>query len=227
MSKASKLVDVLRKTKKLDVSLLSDSDSPCVVTDWLSTGTLVLDKILGGGLPVGRVVEIYGGPSSGKSSIAAQVAAQAQANDVTVVYADSETAVSLDIMKMIGVNIKDMVYFSPDTIEMVFETFEAAIGAKSKDDMLVLIWDSIAATSSELEMENEYGKATMGRHAQLISQGLRKITRLISKDKVCMLLLNQVRQKIGVMWGDPETTFGGMAVSFHSSIRIKLDITST
>jgi recombination protein RecA len=226
MSKAADIIKDLRK-KKIDVSSLSDEDSPCKVSSWLSTGCITLDSIMGGGLPLGRIVEIYGDPSSGKSLIAAQAAAIAQEDGVIVAYADTETAVSIEMMEMLGVNVDELIYASPDTVEDVFTFFEETMNSRlenAPDSKLLLIWDSIAATSSDTEMENEYGKATMGIHARLISQGLRKMARIISKDKVAVLLMNQTRQKLGVMFGDDKATFGGKAVSFHSSIRVQLDI---
>jgi len=225
--KAESIIKELRDRDKIDVAALSDDSSPCTVSDWLSTGCLVLDRILGGGLPLGRVSEIFGDPSTGKSLIASQVAATVQEDGGIVCYADTETAVSKAMMEQVGVNIDELIYASPDTVEEVFTLFEKIIEAKKKlsndDSILLLIWDSIAATSAKFEMESDYGKATMGRHAALISQGLRKITRLISKEKAHLLLLNQTRQKIGVMYGDNVTTFGGKAVAFHSSVRVRLD----
>jgi recombination protein RecA len=213
------------KSKKLSVMFLDDDDSPCVVSEWVSTGCLALDAIMGGGLPVGRLVEIFGDPSTGKSLIASQVAAIAQQMDATVLYIDTETAVSKDMMAEVGVDVSKLLYASPDTVEEVFTIIHETIDSKTEidpDGLLVIIWDSISATSIQQEMEAEYGKATMGRHAGLISQGLRKITRKIAKSSVVFLTINQVREKIGVMFGDNTATFGGKAVSFHSSIRIHL-----
>jgi recombination protein RecA len=211
--------------EELDVALLSSEDSPCIVTEWLSSGCIALDRILGGGFPVGRVTEVYGDTSTGKSLIAAQVAALAQEDDHIVMMADSESAVSLPIMEAVGVDIDNLIYSNPDTVEEVFEQFEMAIELKAKkypDALLVLIWDSVAATSVQFEMERDYGKAFMGRHAGVISQSMRKITRQISKNRICAIFLNQVRENIGVMFGDNETTFGGKAIPFHSSVRLRL-----
>jgi recombination protein RecA len=213
------------KNKKFDVSLLSDDNSPCVVTEWMSTGCLALDTIMGGGLPIGRMTEIYGDNSTGKSLIASQVAAIAQDDGALVVYVDTESAVSLPMMKEVGVDIDKLIYSAPDTVEEVFELFSSAVESKVKrfpNKRMLLIWDSVAATSVEQEMENPYGKATMGRHAQIISQSMRKFTRTISKQHVCCLFLNQTREKIGVMFGDNVATFGGKAIGFHASIRIQL-----
>jgi len=227
MSTATDVVKALKK-KAFDVSMLSDDDSPCVVKEWMSTGCAVLDAIIGEGIPIGRITEIYGDNSSGKSLIASQIAATAQEDGFIVAYVDTETAVSREMMEMLGVNVSELLYYSPDTIEEVFNFFEHCVEEKSnisKDSPMLLVWDSVAATSARFEMESDYGKATMGRHAALISQGLRKFTRIISKEHVAMLLINQTRQKIGVMFGDDVTTFGGKAVSFHASVRVQLDVT--
>jgi len=220
----SDILSDIRK-KKIDVTLLSEDTSPCTVSEWISTGCLALDRICGKGIPVGRVVEIYGDESTGKSLIAEQIASVAQQDGHIVAYADTETAVSKDMMEEVGVNIQELIYTSPDTVEEVFKFFDAMIESKrerSPETVLVLIWDSIAATSSIHEMEKEYGKTGYLDHARLISQGLRKITRMIANDKVCLVLLNQIRENIGVMFGPKDTTFGGKAVKFHASIRIQL-----
>lgn len=217
-------IDAIRK-KYPEISTLDSEDSPCVVAEWASTGCLVLDYIMGDGLPVGRIVEIYGEPSSGKSLIAAQVAARAQDEyDATVVYIDTETAVSIPMIQEVGVDVSKLIYASPDTMEEVFSILEEAIKANDKGGLLLMIWDSIAATSIKMEMEKNYGEATVGTHARFMSQGLRKLTRYISKNNCVLLLINQTRAKIGVMYGDKVATFGGAAVPFHSSIRLYLDV---
>ena len=232
-SKAKEFAEAMQKrfSKKggltVDVSLLSDDDSPCVVSEWVSTGTVVLDTIMGGGLPVGRITEIYGSPSSGKSLIAAQIAAQAQQAGHIVAYIDTENAVSIDMMEKLGVNIDELIYTAPDTVEEVFAFMEEAIETKAKIDpenVLVLIWDSVASTSSIAEMEKEYGKTGYMDHARIISQAMRKIRGRFSKERVAALFLNQTREKIGVMFGDKTATFGGAAISFHASVRIALTL---
>jgi recombination protein RecA len=226
-SKASDLVKAMKR--KIDVSLLSDDDSPCVVNAFMPTGCLVLDAIMGKGLPVGRLTEMFGDPSSGKSLIAAQTVALAQQSGIICGYVDTETAVSIDMMKMLGVDVGNLIYYSPDTIEEVFEFFETVAELKDKkfpDTDMLLVWDSVAATSDEYEMTHEYGKATMASHARIISQSLRKFTRILSDQRICALFLNQTRQKIGVMFGDDTSTFGGKAIPFHSSVRVQLDLSS-
>jgi len=215
--------------RQMDVAFLSSEDSPCVVSDWLSSGCLVLDRILGGGFPVGRITEIYGDTSTGKSLIAAQIAALAQEDDHIVFMIDTESAVSLPIMEAVGVDIDNLIYSAPDTVEEVFEQFDAAIEAKNKhypDKLLLVIWDSVAATSALSEMDDSYGKTGYLTHARVISQAMRKITRKITKNKVCAVFLNQTRENIGVTFGDKETTFGGKAIAFHSSVRIRLKLGS-
>ena len=231
-TKSQAVLKALAKSKRLKesdimVTMLDDDESPCVVTEYMSTGCVALDSIMGGGLPVGRITEIYGDNSTGKSLIAAQVAALAQESDVIVQYIDTESAVSRDIMIKVGVKIEDLIYSSPDTMEQVFTLMEDTMlekKAQFPDDHLLIVWDSIAATSTESEMVNDYGKATMANHARQMSQGLRKIARIIAKEKVCALFLNQTREKLGVMFGDNTATFGGKAVGFYASVRIQLKL---
>jgi len=225
MSKSKDLVDALSGGKlRLPVSLLSDDNSPCIVSEWLPSGCLSLDKILGGGFPVGRITEIFGDTSTGKSLIAAQVIALAQQDGHICVLADTETATSLPIMQAVGVDPDNLVYAAPDTMEDVFTIFENAILSKPKDSLLLLVWDSVAASSTRREMENEYGKASMGGGANILSQALRKITRMVGKQRVCGIFLNQVREKIGVMFGDNETTYGGKALPYYASVRLRLKL---
>lgn len=225
-STAKKIVAAMRK-KKMDVSILSDDDSPCTVSSYIPTGCLALDAIIGGGLPVGRMTEMFGDPSSGKSLIAAQIAAIAQEEGNIVAYADTETAVSKAMMEKVGVNVGELIYASPDTVSDVFDFFDYALDMKAQIDpeaMLLMVWDSIAATSSKAEMERDYGDVGYTTQSREISQSLRKITRKISKMNAVMLFLNQTRTKIGVMYGDKTATFGGKAVSFHASVRIELSL---
>src|SRR3990172_691420 len=168
MSKAADIVKALKK-KEFDVSLLNEETSPCVVNSWISYGTVALDVISGGGLPVGRLTEMFGDPSSGKSLIAAQAAANAQAEGNIVAYADTESAVSIPMMKKVGVNIEELIYSSPETIEDVFALFEEAIDIKNKvdpDNKLLLIWDSVAASSTDVELGKNYGDIGYLNHAR-------------------------------------------------------------
>lgn len=222
------LIDALNKRSELKITTLGDDESPCIVHEVMSTGCLPLDAILGGGLPTGRITEIYGDQSSGKSLIAAQVAAVAQQEGHIVLYIDTESAVSIDIVKQVGVDIDNMIYALPETIdgdEGVFQLIENTIIETKKhfpEKLLLVVWDTIAATSTQKEMENKYGKATMGQHALLISQGFRKLRPYISKNRVCFLTINQTRKKIGILFGDDTATFGGKALAFYSSVRVEL-----
>ena len=194
------------------------------VNEWISTGSIALDYVLGGGIPVSRVVEIYGDSSTGKSLIAAQIAAEAQKSGFKVLYMDTESAISKPILEAVGVDVDNILYTEPDTIEQVFKLMEGAIEiAQRGGDRLLIIWDTIAATSTKSEMEKETGESVMGIHARLISQGMRKITRTINKQNVAVVCINQTRQKLGVMFGDTTATFGGKAMEFYSSVRLKLN----
>lgn len=215
------LIDNLVKAK-LTASRLSDDSSPCVVNAFLSTGCLVLDAIMGGGLPMGRIVEIYGDTSTGKSLIAAQACATVQADDGLAVYIDTETAVSLPIMEAVGVDIDNLVYSAPDTVEQVFKIMELAVESKPDDTDLLIIWDSIAATTSTAEMDKETGETGYLTHARVISQGLRKFSRAVAAAGAAVVFINQAKENIGVIFGDKVATFGGKAVGFHSSVRLQL-----
>lgn len=217
----SKLIKALA-SKDIQATVLSDDESPCVVSDFLSTGCYVLDSIMGGGLPMGRVVEIYGDTSTGKSLIAEQACACCQEDGGDAIYIDTETSVSLPIVEAVGADVDNVLYLSPDTVEEVFKVMEAVIEAKDPDHPMLIIWDSIAASSSEAEMKGETGDVGYLTQSRVISQGLRRLTRKIAKQKVACLFLNQAKEAIGVMWGDKVATFGGKAVGFHSSVRIMM-----
>lgn len=209
------------KDEEASVAILANSAD---IQDWLSTGNVVLDYILGGGLPAGRIVEIYGDESSGKSAIGAQVAAMAQQQECTVLYIDTEHAISKDILTAVGVDVDSILYTEPATIEQVFSLIEGATTIANKNgNKLLIIWDTIAATAAQAELDADFGSSGMGIHARLMSQGLRKINHLLSKSNVFTLFINQERDKIGVQWGDKTATFGGRAVAFYASVRIRLD----
>lgn len=209
----------------LQATVLSDESSPCVVSDFVSTGCYVLDKIMGGGLPKGRIVEMYGDTSTGKSLIAAQACASVQERGGIAVYIDTETAVSLPIMEAVGVDTESLVYLAPDTVEQVFKAMEDAVSTELEEEMLI-VWDSVAATSAAAEMSKETGETGYLTHARIISQGLRKLTRSVSKTGTALLFLNQAKEAIGVMFGDRVATFGGKSIGFHSSIRVQLSSSS-
>lgn len=221
---------VQMKKNKTPVLRLTDDNSPCIVHQWISTGVDVLDIIMSdgktiGGLPIGRMIEIYGDEAVGKSLLAIQATAQAQANGYAVLYIDTESAVSISVMETLGVNLSDMMYDDPDTVEDVFSLIESAINAKAlvdKNAPLLIIWDSVAATTTKIEKDSGFDKANVASQARAISAGLRKIIRTLSDNNVCLVLINQTRDKIGVTFGDPETTSGGNAIKYYASIRLRL-----
>lgn len=219
-----KIMKALQEDKH-GVTLLSDDDSPCVVSEWISTGCLSLDAIMGGGLPAGRIVEIYGDTSTGKTLIAEQIAAIMQALDGIVLYIDTEAAISIPMMEAVGVDPARLMYYSPDTVEQVFNIMQDAIEVKNReapDTPMLIVWDSVAATTTMAEQTAGMDKIVVADAARTISKGLRLLARDVAKSKTCCLLLNQVRTKIGVMFGDNETTYGGKGIEFYCSIRIRL-----
>jgi len=227
----SELIMQLNKEQGSRVAYnLSCDASPTHVKRWVSTGSKLLDYICSnrrnGGLPEGRIVEIFGPPSIGKSHIATQIAASTQKMGGIVVYIDTENATSVENLAMLGVNVsKRFVYVDTHCTEEVFQIAESTIlKAKSlnKDVPITIIWDSVAASSPKAELEGDYDKNSIGLNARAISKGMRKITGVIGQTNALLVCLNQTRTKIGVMFGDPTTTSGGAAIPFHSSIRLKL-----
>lgn len=209
---------------------LSSDQSPTHVKRWISTGSKLLDLAIknapGGGLPEGRIVEFYGPPSIGKSHIACQIAKSAQAMGGIVVYIDTENATNPENLKILGVDIsRRFIYCDPQCIEDVFAIIESTIAkAKSvtKDVPIVIFWDSLAATPAKAELLGDYDKETIGLAARTLSKGFRKVTSVVGNNNVLLVVLNQIRTKIGVMYGDPMTTPGGMALPFHASVRVSL-----
>lgn len=220
------LQKLLKKQKiEVDVDILTEHTSS-VVSQWIPTGCLALDAIIGSGIPVGRVIEIYGDESTGKSLVSQHIAAEALDAGHLVVYADSEATMSVEMLENVGVDTEKLLYFIPDTMEDVFKTFAAAIEVKPKDSVLVLIWDSVAASATKAEMDAEYGKAHMAPQARVMSASLRKLTQDISKKDIVAVFTNQTRQKIGVMFGSSVSTVGGNALKFYASVRIELSTQS-
>lgn len=209
---------------------LSSDQSPTHVKRWISTGSKLLDLAIknapDGGLPEGRIVEIYGPPSIGKSHIACQIAKSTQAMGGIVVYIDTENATNPENLKALGVDIsRRFIYCDPQCVEDVFSVIESTIAkAKSvtKDIPIAIFWDSLAATPAKAELLGDYDKETIGLAARTLSKGFRKVTSVIGNNNVLLVVLNQIRTKIGVMYGDPMTTPGGMALPFHASVRISL-----
>ncbi len=184
----------------------------------ISTGSLGLDIALGiGGLPKGRIVEIFGPESSGKTTIALSVIAQAQKKGGVVAFVDAEHALDVNYARKLGVNIEDVLISQPDTGEQALEITETLVRSGAID---VLVIDSVAALVPRAEIEGEMGDSHMGLQARLMSQALRKLTAAISRSNTLVIFINQIRMKIGVMFGNPETTTGGNALKFYSSVRL-------
>jgi recombination protein RecA len=189
-------------------------------TEAISTGAISIDYALGiGGLPRGRVVEIFGPESSGKTTLALQVIAEAQRGGGMAAFVDAEHALDAEYSRKLGVDIDNLLVSQPDNGEQALEIVEVLIRSGSVD---VVVVDSVAALVPRAEIEGEMGEAQMGLQARLMSQALRKLTGSISKSKTVLIFINQLREKIGVMFGNPETTTGGRALKFYASIRIDI-----
>jgi recombination protein RecA len=189
-------------------------------TEVVSTGSLGLDIALGiGGLPRGRVVEIYGPESSGKTTLALQVIAEAQKQGGTCAFVDAEHALDPAYAKKLGCNVEDLLISQPDAGEQALEIADTLVRSGAID---VLVVDSVAALVPRAELEGEMGDSHMGLHARLMSQALRKLTGSISKSRTIVIFINQIRMKIGVMFGNPETTTGGQALKFYASVRLDI-----
>ncbi|HKW65829.1 MAG TPA: recombinase RecA [Terriglobales bacterium] len=183
----------------------------------ISTGAISLDAALGvGGMPRGRVVEIFGPESSGKTTLALQVVAEAQKAGGMAAFVDAEHALDPIYARKLGVDVDNLLISQPDYGEQALEIAEALVRSNAID---VLVVDSVAALVPKAELEGEMGDSHMGLQARLMSQALRKLTGIVSKSRTCMIFINQIREKIGVMFGNPETTTGGRALKFYSSIR--------
>jgi len=186
----------------------------------ISTGSISLDAALGvGGFPRGRVSEIYGPESSGKTTIALQVIGEAQKLGGMAAFIDVEHALDPTYARKLGVDVDNLLVSQPDYGEQALEITGALIGSGSID---VLVVDSVAALVPKAELDGEMGDSHMGLQARLMSQALRKLTGIISKSKTCLIFINQIREKIGVMFGNPETTTGGRALKFYSSVRLDI-----
>ncbi|HET7359245.1 MAG TPA: recombinase RecA, partial [Rhodanobacteraceae bacterium] len=186
----------------------------------VSTGSLGLDIALGiGGLPRGRVVEIYGPESSGKTTLTLQVIANCQKNGGTAAFVDAEHALDPTYAEKLGVNVADLLVSQPDTGEQALEIADMLVRSNAVD---VVVIDSVAALTPKAEIEGEMGDSHVGLHARLMSQALRKLTANIKKSGCLVIFINQIRMKIGVMFGSPETTTGGNALKFYASVRLDI-----
>ena len=186
----------------------------------ISTGSISFDAALGvGGFPRGRVVEVFGPESSGKTTIALQVIAEAQKAGGMAAFVDAEHALDPIYARKLGVDVDNLLVSQPDYGEQALEIAEALVRSNSID---VLVVDSVAALVPKAELEGEMGDSHMGLQARLMSQALRKLTAIVSKSRTCLVFINQIREKIGVMFGNPETTTGGRALKFYSSVRVDI-----
>lgn len=201
-------------------SVMKLGEREVVEIDAISSGSLSLDVALGiGGLPKGRIVEIYGPESSGKTTLALHVIAEAQKKGGTCAFVDAEHALDPIYAKKLGVNTDEMLISQPDNGEQALEIADTLVNSNAID---VLVIDSVAALVPRAEIEGDMGDSHMGLHARLMSQALRKLTGSISRSQSLVIFINQIRQKIGVMFGNPETTTGGNALKFYASIRMDI-----
>jgi len=196
------------------------SDAPVELVPIISTGAISLDAALGiGGIPRGRVTEIFGPESSGKTTLALHIIAEAQRTGGIAGFIDAEHALDLSYARKLGISTEDLLISQPDTGEQALEIAEMLVRSGALD---VLVVDSVAALVPKAEIEGEMGDAHMGLQARLMSQALRKLTGTISKSRTAIVFINQIRQKIGVMFGNPETTTGGNALKFYATVRLDI-----
>ena len=199
-------------------SIMRLGDQTNLAVDYIPTGSLALDVALGiGGLPKGRIIEIYGPESSGKTTLALHVVAEAQKRGGEVAFVDAEHALDPTYARALGVKVEDMLISQPDTGEQALEITAALVRSGAID---VIVVDSVAALVPRAEIEGEMGDSYVGLHARLMSQALRKLTGAIGKTNTIVIFINQLREKVGVMYGNPEVTTGGRALKFYSSVRI-------
>jgi recombination protein RecA len=237
MSVRDELADVLadtlnKKFKNMKVAYFLDGsdNTPTDISDFISTGSTVLDLAISnkpnGGIAVGRITEINGLESCGKSLVGAHILAETQKKGGLAVYIDTETSVSQEFLEVIGIDSSKMLYVHLETVEDIFETIEEIVykvRASSKDRLVTILVDSLAAATTKVELDADFDKDGWATaKAIIISKALRKITQMIGRQRVALVFTNQLRQKLGVMFGDPWTTSGGKALPFHASTRIRL-----
>ncbi len=201
-------------------SIIKMGDTPKVGINVIPTGSLGLDMALGvGGIPRGRIIEIFGPESSGKTTLASHIVAEAQKMGGICAYIDAEHAMDPEYTKKLGVKINDLLVSQPDTGEQALEIVESLVRSGKID---VIVVDSVAALTPKDEIEGDMGAYHVGKQARLMSQALRKLTAIVSKSKTVVIFINQIRMQIGVMFGNPETTPGGKALKFYTSIRLDI-----
>ena len=218
------------KDFKVAHSLDGADDTPTDLTEWISTGSSMLDIAIAnrpnGGIPVGRITEITGMEASGKSLVAAQILANTQKKGGLAVFIDTENAVNEEFLECLGINTKELLYIQLETVEDIFEVIENIISKvreSDKDRLVTIVVDSVAAATTRVEQEADYSKDgwSTGK-AIVISKAMRKCTNMIGRQRIALIFTNQLRQKLGVMFGDPWTTSGGKALQFHASCRLRL-----
>lgn len=204
-------------------SIMRLGEAHKVDIECISTGSLSLDLALGGGIPKGRIIEIYGPEASGKTTVCLHAVAEVQKKGGTAAYIDAEHALDPAYAKRIGVKIEDLLLSQPDSGEQALEVVETLVRSNAVD---IIVVDSVAALVPQAEIEGDMGDAHMGLQARLMSQALRKLTGVISRTKSTVIFVNQLRMKIGIMFGNPETTTGGNALKFYASVRMDIRRTS-
>jgi len=216
---AAALAQIEKQFDKGSIMRLGQKDAIAQIPA-ISTGAVSLDYALGiGGMPRGRVIEIFGPESSGKTTLALQVIAEAQKTGGMAAFVDAEHALDAQYAKKLGVDLDNLLVSQPDNGEQALEIVEVLVRSGGVD---VVVVDSVAALVPRAEIEGEMGESQMGLQARLMSQALRKLTGIVSKSKTCLIFINQLREKIGVMFGNPETTTGGRALKFYSSVRVDI-----
>jgi len=200
-------------------AIMKMGEAQKINVETIPTGSISLDIALGGGVPRGRVVEIFGPESSGKTTLTLHILAEAQRRGGQAAFIDAEHALDPEYARKIGVDVDNLLISQPDSGEQALEITETLVRSNAID---VIVIDSVAALTPKAEIEGEMGDAHMGLHARLMSQALRKLTSAISKSRTTVIFINQIRMKLGVMFGNPETTTGGQALKFYSSVRMDI-----
>jgi len=208
------------QTKFGEGTIMKFGDTPKVDVNVIPTGSLGLDMALGvGGIPRGRIIEIFGPESSGKTTLSLHIVAEAQKMGGVCAYIDAEHAMDPEYTKKLGVNINNLLISQPDNGEQALEIVESLVRTGKID---VIVVDSVAALTPKDEIEGDMGAYHVGKQARLMSQALRKLTAIVSRSKTCVIFINQIRMQIGVMFGNPETTPGGKALKFYTSVRLDI-----
>ena len=208
------------KTKFGDEAIMMLGEKPKVNVDVIPTGSIGLDEALGvGGVPRGRIIEIYGPESSGKTTLSLHIVAEAQKKNGICAFIDAEHAMDPEYAGKIGVNLDELLISQPDTGEQALEIVESLVRSGKVD---VIVIDSVAALTPKDEIEGDMGAHHVGKQARLMSQALRKLTAIVAKSKTVVIFINQIRMQIGVMFGNPETTPGGKALKFYTSVRLDI-----